>query len=461
MLPLAMILKGLGHTVSGSDRSRDQGRTPEKFENLEHDGFDLFPQDGSGLQGEQSDVTSPVCMAGEFNRPDFLVVSAAVEDTVPDVVAAKACGIPIIKRAALLAELFNGFERRIAVGGTSGKTTTTGMIGYIAEKAELEPTVMCGGVMKNFGATALVGKGNVFVTEADESDGSIAQYNPEIAILNNVSVDHKELDELRQLFGDFVGKARVAIINADNAEAMALAGPNAVTYGLNGGDFHATDIFPFEDGVSAVVSHGKERAAISLEVPGLHNLSNALAAIAAMYALGVPLSESCAALGSFTGIKRRMEWVGEARGITVMDDFAHNPDKIAATLSALKQFDGRLLIVFQMHGYGPLKLMWKDLAASFADHLGPDDRVFMPDPLYLGGTVDRSIGSKQVVAEIGNRAEWAENREIAGARAVAMAQPGDRIIVMGARDDTLSDFAQNILNSLKNQGIANHSQVNQ
>lgn len=432
MLPLALILKGLGHRVSGSDRSRDQGRTPEKFEKLEADGFALFPQDGSGLDGA-----------------DALVVSAAVEDTVPDVVAARAANLPILKRAELLADLFNGFKHRIAVGGTSGKTTTTGMIGYILQQAEMKPVLMCGGVVKNFGATALVGKGDVFVTEADESDGSIALYNPEIAVLNNVSVDHKELDELRTLFGDFVTKARVAIVNADNAEAMALAGSNAITYGINRGDITASDVFYMEEGVSAVISKGKERAAISLELQGAHNLSNALAAIAATHALGVPLEKSCFTLSSFMGIKRRMEWVGEARGITVMDDFAHNPDKITATLSALKQFPGRLLIVFQMHGYGPLKLMWQELAASFADNLGPDDRVFMPDPLYLGGTVDKTIGTRQVVEAIGNRASWHESRSDAGAAALAMAQPGDRIIVMGARDDTLSDFAQNLLEGIE------------
>ncbi|HEY8964134.1 MAG TPA: Mur ligase domain-containing protein, partial [Alphaproteobacteria bacterium] len=282
MLPLALILKGQGHQVSGSDRSRDQGRTPEKFAKLEADGFCLFPQDGSGLMGEQADVTSPVCMTGEFNRPDFMVVSAAIEDTVPDVVAAKAAGIPIIKRAELLAQVFNTFDRRIAVGGTSGKTTTTGMIGFIAERAGLDPVVMCGGVMKNFGTTALTGKGKIFITESDESDGSIALYNPEIAVLNNVSVDHKELHELRTLFGDFVSKARVSIINRDNAEALALAGDNTQTFSV--GD--AKDIQYKANGIAATIDGHR----LELSLPGIHNLSNALAAIAAASALGISVA---------------------------------------------------------------------------------------------------------------------------------------------------------------------------
>jgi UDP-N-acetylmuramate--alanine ligase len=144
-----------------------------------------------------------------------------------------------------------------------------------------------------------------------------------------------------------------------------------------------------------------------------------------------------------------MEWVGEANGITVIDDFAHNPDKIAATLSTLKKHPGRLIIIFQMHGYGPLKLMWQDLAATFKEYTSADDRIFMPDPLYLGGTADKSIGTKQVCESIGSRAQWCETREAAGLAALLVARPGDRLVVMGARDDTLSDFAQGLLQAIR------------
>lgn len=431
MLPLALILKGLGHAVTGSDRGHDQGRTPVKFERLEADGVVLFPQDGSGV-----DVI------------DALVVSAAVEDTVPDVQAARAKNIPIIKRAELLAQLFNAFPKRMAVGGTSGKTTTTGMIGFILKEAGLDPVLMNGGVLKNYGTTALSGHGDVFITESDESDGSIAFYNPDVAVLTNISVDHKGMNELRPLFADFVKKARVAVINADDAEAAALTGKNTITYGLKGGQYTIKDAHYLAEGVDATVTDGMDSCALSLDVPGAHNLSNALAAIAAVSAYGIPLDESCAILEHFQGIKRRMEVVGHARGITVMDDFAHNPDKIAATLSTLRAFEGRLLIVFQMHGYGPLKLMWRELAQAFADHMGPEDRIYMPDPLYLGGTADKSVGTQQVVAAIGPRAQWCESREACGQAALKQARPGDRIIVMGARDDTLSDFANDLLRSL-------------
>lgn len=432
MLPLAQILKGLGYQVSGSDRSRDQGRTPEKFAALEAQGIHLYPQDGSGIKGNET-----------------LVVSSAVEDTVPDVVAARQKGIPVLKRAELLAGLFNASPRRVAVAGTSGKTTTTGMIAFILKEAGRGPVVMNGGIIKNYGASALVGKGGIFVTEADESDGSIALYDPEVAVLTNVSVDHKEMDELRKLFGDFTAKARVAVINADNAEAAKLAGTNAQTYGMAAGTFGALEAHFHRDGLDAIVTDGAERCRLTLGLPGAHNLSNALAALAATSACGIPLQLGCDILKYFTGIKRRMDVVGEAGGITVIDDFAHNPDKIAATLSTLRAFEGRLLIIFQMHGYGPLKLMWQELAATFRTQLAPEDRVFMPDPLYLGGTADKSIGTKQVAEAVGPQAIWHETREACGREVLALAKPGDRIVVMGARDDTLSMFAQELLRQLQ------------
>lgn len=431
MLPLALILKGQGHEVSGSDRGRDQGRSPEKFAALEAQGIALYPQDGSGLAGA-----------------DAMVVSAAIEETVPDVQAARTSGIPILKRAELLAEIFNTFPRRMAIGGTSGKTTVTGMIGFILKQAGLDPVVMCGGVMKDFGTTALTGKGDIFVTEADESDGSIALYSPDVSVLTNVSVDHKSLDELRALFGGFVKKSRVACINTDNAEAANFIGPNALPFGFLDGKIKVLEAHFQPDGSSAEITDGVETCMLTLGVAGAHNISNALAALAAVSAYGITLSQGCGHIKYFTGIKRRMELVGRANGITVMDDFAHNPDKIAATLTALRAFDGRLHVIFQMHGYGPLKLIGHDIAKTFADLLAWDDRVYFCDPLYLGGTADKSMGTKELAEIIGPQAQYYPTREECAEAVLAAARTGDRIVVMGARDDTLSDFAQGILRTI-------------
>jgi UDP-N-acetylmuramate--alanine ligase len=165
--------------------------------------------------------------------------------------------------------------------------------------------------------------------------------------------------------------------------------------------------------------------------------------------LGLPLKDICTHLAGFTGIKRRLEVIGTKNDITVIDDFAHNPDKIAATLSSLKEFPGRLRIVFQVHGYNPIRLMRQEFAEVFSKYLSKDDRLYIPEVLYLGGTVDRSVTAKDLVSDLvekGVHAVWLENRNEALTLLAQEARPGDRIIVMGARDDTLSDFAREILN---------------
>lgn len=186
-----------------------------------------------------------------------------------------------------------------------------------------------------------------------------------------------------------------------------------------------------------------------LPVPGLHNLSNALAAIAAASAAGIAVGDAANALRSFAGLARRFDVIGTSpAGISVIDDFGHNPEKCAATLRTLKASHGRVIAFFQPHGYGPLRQMGAELAATFARELGPEDITIFSDPVYFGGTVDRSEGSERIVALIkaaGGHAEYFAAREDCGARIAGLARGGDRIVVMGARDDTLTEFAQSIL----------------
>ncbi|MGB7654548.1 MAG: Mur ligase family protein [Novosphingobium sp.] len=447
MLPLALILKGAGAQVSGSDRSRDQGRTPEKFAWLESLGFNLFPQDGSGVTSAEQ----------------TLVASAAVEETVPEMVRARELGCPRMSRAELLSRLFNVAPARIAIGGTSGKSTVTGMAGWIMDCAGRDPTIMNGAVMKNYAtpdapfASARVGSGGMFVSEVDESDGSIALYNPTVAALLNVSLDHKSLEELRDLFGDFLARADVAAINLDDAEAAALTGRanRLVTFGIDTPQamigVQPGSIFEAATGLSATILDRRDGSAhaLALKVPGRHNLANALAALAACTAAGVPLAAGIAALGSFSGLARRFDVVGTSpAGVTVIDDFGHNPDKVAATLRTLKAHPGRIIAFFQPHGYGPLRQMGAELAETFARELGPDDITILCDPVYFGGTVDQSEGSERIVRLIeaaGGRAEYVPARDDCAARIAALAHPGDRVVVMGARDDTLSLFARDLL----------------
>jgi UDP-N-acetylmuramate--alanine ligase len=446
MLPLACIVRSSGAKVAGSDRSLDAGRTPHKFDYLRSLGIQLFPQDGSGLQPGMT-----------------LVTSAAVESTVPDVVRAKELGLPHLTRPEFLAGLLNAAQRSVAVGGTSGKSTVTGMIGWILHSCHRQPTVMNGAVMKNFVtpsapfASALVGDPELFVSEVDESDGSIALYRPEIAVLTNISLDHKEMDELRGLFAGFLQAARKAVLNLDDPETRALAdavpAEKVTGFGFDspGAAIMGKDLKLAADGVAFALEAGGERHEVRLRVPGRHNASNALAAIAVASLLGVRIEDAATALARFEGLKRRLETVGEAGGVTVIDDFAHNPDKIAATLATLRAQPGRLLIMFQPHGYGPLAKMGEALAESLAQGMAADDRLYLPDPVYQGGTVEKARGSDWLadrVRELGRQAEHMPQRAAVGDALLAGAQPGDRILVMGARDDTLIDFARGLVEQL-------------
>ena len=208
MMPLAMILAGQGARVAGSDRSLDQARLPAKFDFLARSGIALFPQDGSGIGSAEQ----------------IVVASAAIEETVPDARRAAELGNARMTRAELNARLFNAAPLSIGVAGTSGKSTVTGMIGWIFHALGRDPTVMNGAVMKNFVtpdapfASALVGGGGAYVSEVDESDGSIALYRPGVAVLNNVSLDHLPMDKLIELFGAFIARAGKAVINLDNGE---------------------------------------------------------------------------------------------------------------------------------------------------------------------------------------------------------------------------------------------------
>ncbi|WP_326525832.1 glutamate ligase domain-containing protein [Sphingomonas sp.] len=447
MMPLAMILAGRGALVAGSDRSLDAGRVPAKFDALKALGIALHPQDGSGVVSADQTV----------------VASAAVEGSVPDMIAAARIGAARMTRAELNALLFNQAALSIGVAGTSGKSTVTGMIGWILHACGRDPTVMNGAVMKNFVAphapfaSALVGDPATYVSEVDESDGSIALYDPRIAVLNNVSLDHKSLEELRTLFGDFSAKARATVVNVGDAEAAALAVTldrdrlTTVAIGRPA-DLTAENLAPEPFAIGFDLITGDTRRRVRLAVPGAHNVANALAAIAACVAAGVGLDDAVEAITGFTGLRRRFELVGEAGGVAVIDDFGHNPDKIAATLATLHAFPGRVLALFQPHGYGPLKVMRRELVATFVEHLAADDVLVLPDPVYQGGTVAREVGSAEIAADVavsGRQALHIPDRAAAAAHLVATARPGDRIVVMGARDDTLSLLANEMVERLR------------
>ncbi len=438
MSAIAQVLAARGYRVRGSDRSRDHGQNPETYERLEAQGIELVAQDGSGIDDDAWTV----------------VVSSAVESSIPDVKAAIEKGLPIRKRAELLADLLHeGFG--IAVGGTSGKSTVTGMIGHVLVETGYGPTVIAGGRMLNADTppmlgNAVLGDGESVVIETDESDGTIELYRPAVGVITNISLDHKPMEELRVLFRDFARRATIGVVgNSDCAETMnTIDGMEAVTFAIDGeADVRAEYIETRVDGVGFRV----DGVSFDLTTPGRHNVANALAAVAACRYLGVSVAACAEALGRFSGIARRLQVLGEANGMTVIDDFAHNPDKVAATLATLTAHPGRLRLMFQPHGYGPTRMLKDGLIAAFSEGMRDCDALWLPEIYYAGGTVVKDISSEDLVRAIrenGRDVRFTADRNSIGDELVAACDQGDRVVVMGARDDTLTIFAQDILGRL-------------
>lgn len=443
MSAIALYLKNTGHTVMGSDRSFDLKNTCAVQNNLINAGITLYPQDGSG-------VTPDI---------DCFVVTRAVEDTIPDIKKAIELGLTIKKRPEILADIFHSYKG-IAVAGTCGKTSITAMIGHILYKNKYAPTMINGGISLNTynGANCsnlILGSGAHLVIEADESDGSIQKYNPFISVVSNISLDHFELDEIRPLFESFLNRTRHGIvINADCAETQKLniTHPNIIRFSTNGNasDLQATDITPLEGGVSFRLNGDW----VTLPMIGIHNVANALAAIGVALHVGICISDSIQALNTFKGTKRRMQKIGETKGITVYDDYAHNPEKIRATLSALKPYGGHLFAIYQPHGFAPMRLMKDEFIKVLTDIMDNNLTLIMPDIYYVGGTVAKDISSKDVVDPLiknGKKALYIPSRNDILTYLTGQVKQGDKIIVMGARDDSLTDFAQEIFKTVQGE----------
>ena len=442
MSALAQVLKFKGYDVFGSDRSFDQGKDQKNKEALTSIGIKIYPQDGSMFE----------------NDIKTLYASTAVEDTIPDVKKAKEKGVEIKKRSDLLAEIFSSHQYRIAVGGTSGKSTVTAMIGYILDKCQKKPLVINGAILNNYQhqkgiANVVLNDSDVCVIEADESDGSIEKYTPYISVINNITLDHKPIPELQKLFADFSTKAiKGAVINLDcpNSKVLLNTNPNIATFSITDSNamFYASDIMPEADGTSFCF-RGQQ-----FKIPqiGRFNVLNAMTAIAACSLMDIDAIEACNVLKDFAGTKRRLDVLGSTKGITVIDDFAHNPDKVLASMSALKSYTGRLIIMFQPHGFAPMRLMGKQIAESFATQMSDNDILLMPEIYFSGGSVTRDISSKDLIEHVksfGRKAIFFEKRNELQQYIEQNAQTGDRIVLMGARDSSITDMGFEILENLK------------
>lgn len=433
MSPLALLLARRGWKVAGSDRSYDQGRNSSLFEQLKAEGVKLYSQDGSAVSKTIRNF----------------VVTRAVESTVPDLVAAQKLGLKIVKRPVLMAELFAG-SRNIAVGGTSGKSTTTAMIGHILHQSGLRPTIVNGAVMLDFGTATVIGDENLTVFEADESDGFndvIAKCSTAVAVLTNISLDHFEIDELVNIFGQFLNSAGEAgVINADceSSDKLSLSARHLIRYGIKA----PADITP-------------ETCSLDLKVLGRHNVYNALAAVAACSSIGIPIEQACSILKAFSGVKRRLELIGVKKKIAVYDDFASNPGKIAASLGTLIERYKGVSVVFQPHGFQPTKMMRQGYIDVFSTMLRASDSLIMPEIYYAGGSsnviggkavpLPKDISSLDLINEIqqrGIRACYLADRAAILPALTQFIDSTDCIVVMGSRDETLPELARSILENI-------------
>jgi len=445
MSSIAQFFVNKGHQVSGSDRSFDLNENQQIKQNLQDLGIKIYPQDASG-------ITSDI---------DFFITSTAVEAQIPDVQKAKELGLKIKRRAEMLAEILHSYTG-IAIGGTSGKTTITAMVGHILSVCEKSPTIINGGILNNtYTANAkpsnfIMGTGDFCVIESDESDGTIELYNPAVGVVSNISLDHKPLEELRPLFKDFIKRCKIGcVLNADCNETLALKSehPNTITFSCNkasNATFIATEIQPTSMGSTFKVN-GKSAV---LNVLGKHNVENALAAIGAVHLVGISLQDAIDALATFAGTKRRLEKIGQANDILVFDDYAHNPEKVGASIRTLHQENHQLWVVFQPHGFAPTRMMKDGFIEAFTKELGLNDTVIFPEIFYQGGTVAKDISAKDLsdalVANKKNAFFFADRTKIPEFIA-QRATSGDRIVIMGARDNTLTQLAKDILNQIKGE----------
>lgn len=439
MSAIAQVLREKGHIVSGSDRNYDRGIAHDVFSKLSIHGISLYPQDGSGVK----------------ENTDYVVVSSAIEEENPDVKRSRVFNKKIIKRADLLAEMFNhGYG--IAIGGTNGKTTVSCMVGYILDFAGLSPTIIVGGCIKNYVnnsalGNAKTGTSDIVSIEADESDGSIVLYTPRISVITNISKDHKSIEEISQMFITLSQNTRERLIlNADcpYLKMIDFKHKDIVTYGLNNNASICAKNVVYKS-FQSTFTVGDQSFEINL--PGSYNVSNALAAIAVARSLSINDSKTAAALREFRGVQRRMDIIGEVDGIKIIDDYAHNPEKVKAAINAVKLGCKRVIAVFQPHGYGPTNFMKEEFIEAFTKVLSPHDILFMPEIFYAGGTAKKNISSADIVKRIsegGKNAFFIEKRDDIIPAINSLVSAGDCVLVMGARDNTLTEFCRKILYSI-------------
>ena len=424
-----------GYTVSGSDRLFDINPEHEISRRLQSKGIRIFPQNGTGI-----DVSC-----------DLAVFSTAVEKTNPDYVKAERLGIPIKTRPEYLSEIVAELDT-VAVAGTSGKSTTSGMLTYLMKKLRMEPNFIGGGRVKQFKTAEnpgnfLTGSSRLLVIEACESDGTIVSYRPSYSIISNLDLDHHPVEETAEMFEKLSGNTTgFVVIGGDDKNLSSCSIEKSVKFSIDTrSDYRAKDVryHPFK----TLFTVNGER--FNLSLPGKHNLYNALACVALLSELGIPLAGISEALTEFSGIERRFDIHLDVKNHLVIDDYAHNPHKIVNLMKTMQGISEKVCYIFQPHGFGPTRLMKDGYIGTFSSNLRETDHLILLPIYYAGGTASKDISSGDIaegVAAAGRSVEVIDNRNDFFSLPVLW----DSYVVFGARDDSLSDFAEKIAERVKN-----------
>ncbi|MHB8882595.1 MAG: Mur ligase family protein [Thermodesulfovibrionales bacterium] len=423
-----------GHSVAGSDRLFDKDPAHPLVGTLTGSGIRLSPQNGEGID--------PSC--------DLAVFSTAIEESNPDLLKARASGVMIRTRPEYLAELV-GQYRTIAVAGTSGKSTTSGMLAFLMQRLGMSPGFIGGGRVKQFRTATnpgnySAGNSGLLVIEACESDGSIVNYRPEHSIIANLQLDHHSVAETSRMFELLAGHTSgLVITGGDDRNLAACSISSPVRYSINTvSAYRATDILYHRFGSQFTVSGQSFR----LSLPGEHNLYNALACITLLAEMGIPLRRTAELLPEFSGIERRFDIHLNTGSRLVVDDYAHNPHKIASLMQTMQGISDSICYIFQPHGFGPTRMMKDGYIDVFSTYLREADRLLLLPIYYAGGTAAQDISSADIAGPLraaGRSAAALQSR--AGIFERHLEEHA--VVVLGARDDSLSVLAKEIARSLK------------
>jgi UDP-N-acetylmuramate--alanine ligase len=437
MSAIAQYLKWDSIDITGSDRLINVESTKDIQNKLVAAGCRICKQDGSGIT----------------EKTDALVVSTAIEDTNPDIKRANSLNVPVFHRSDVLAAIVLK-RKTIAVAGTSGKSTVAALVFHLLQKCRKKPSLITGANLNELISNGMIGNAyhdssDLLVIEADESDGSLVKYRPYISIFLNLSKDHKPVEETLPLFQKLAEQSEHVVINGDDTLLKSLKSSQPFkTFGWGkDADFSADKIVP-GDNFASIKMKG---TTFTVPFPGLYMAQNLLAAVSICKLLGcdeTPLADSSS---NYKGIQRRFDCTKTVNNVTVIDDYAHNPEKLNAAIETVQSISNRVIALFQPHGFGPTKFLFQELVDVFRSTLRKNDTLFLLPIYYAGGTVNKEMSSSDIAKELHNcKAEVfsPQKREDALPLIVSRVKSGDVVISMGARDPSLPLFAKSIAEAI-------------